>query len=538
MNSIRNKLLLITGAGTTLVLIGALFGLWSSWNSIHVLGDTVEQGNGNTFAVLRMEADFKKQVQEWKDTLLRGSDPAKLQKYWGNFEKKEQEIENEGTDLQKAVNDAEARRLISEFLEAHRQMGVSYRKGLAAFKAAGCDSKAGDQAVAGIDRAPTELLVAASQRIKAVADGMSKDATARGERGIVTGIVIMLAAILAVSAGFIPLVGRMILTPAERLVEGLRHLEQGDFSAPFGWYGNDELGKIAASSEKVRLHLGEMLKRVDRAAAEVAGTARELTGTSVEIASGMEEVAAQTGAVATASEQMYATSAEISSSCLEVASDAEQAEQAARAGADVVRETIDIMSRITARVQQTAGTARSLGEQSEQIGAIVGTIEDIADQTNLLALNAAIEAARAGDQGRGFAVVADEVRALAERTTKATHEIGRMIKTIQSQTISAVSAMNEGVGEVELGTAQAAKSEQALRRIMEQIRGVTLKTGQMATAAEEQTATTNESSHNIRNISRIVEQTASGSQQAAAAANQLSALSGELQQMVNNFRVA
>ena len=115
-------------------------------------------------------------------------------------------------------------------------------------------------------------------------------------------------------------------------------------------------------------------------------------------------------------------------------------------------------------------------------------IEDIADQTNLLALNAPIEAARAGEQGRGFAVVADEVRALAERTTKATREIGEMIKSIQGETKLAVSAMVEGVNEVERGTSEAARSGQALEEILTQINGVTGQINQIATAAEEQTA--------------------------------------------------
>jgi methyl-accepting chemotaxis protein len=538
MSSIRNKLLLIIGAGTLMVLAGALFGLWSAWNSLNVLGSAVQQGNGSTFAVLNMETDFKKQVQEWKDVLLRGADPAKLDKYWGNFQKKEQQIETYGAALQVSISDPEARQLITQFLEAHRQMGVSYRKGLQAFKDAGFDPKAGDQAVAGMDRAPTELLAASSKKIKSSADLLSKEATKRGYRGIIAGLALMAAAILAAFFVFVMLIPRIIVRPAHRLVEDLGHLERGDFSVPIVWSGNDELGQIAASAEQVRQNLGETVKRVGRAAAEVADTARELTGTSGSIASGMQQLATQTGTVATASQEMSATSDEISSNCLDLARDADQADEAARSGAGVVKETIVIMNRIAQRVQLTAETATSLGERSEQIGAIIGTIEDIADQTNLLALNAAIEAARAGEQGRGFAVVADEVRALAERTTRATREIGEMIKAIQLETRSAVSAMSEGVREVEMGTAEAAKSDEALRRIQDQIRSVTMKTGQIATAAEEQTATTSQSTHNIRMISEIVEQTVAGSEMAAAEANQLFRLSGDLQQMVNQFKLA
>jgi methyl-accepting chemotaxis protein len=196
------------------------------------------------------------------------------------------------------------------------------------------------------------------------------------------------------------------------------------------------------------------------------------------------------------------------------------------------------MQQIAERVKGLSSTVELLGQRSDQIGEIIGTIEDIADQTNLLALNAAIEAARAGEQGRGFAVVADEVRALAERTTRATREIGDMIKAIQSETRGVVSAMEQGVSEVESGTSEATRSSEALREILDQVNAVSSQITQIASAAEEQTATTGMISGNIQQITALVQNTAEGSHQCAQQAAQLTDCARDLERIMRQFRLS
>jgi methyl-accepting chemotaxis protein len=234
---------------------------------------------------------------------------------------------------------------------------------------------------------------------------------------------------------------------------------------------------------------------------------------------------------------MAATSGDIAQNCQLASEGAQSASLAAQRGAEVVDKTVAVMSQIAEKVQESARTVESLGTRSNQIGAIVGTIEDIADQTNLLALNAAIEAARAGEQGRGFAVVADEVRALAERTTKATREIGEMIKAIQQETAGAVAAMEQGVQQVEAGTIEAAHSGEALRDILEQINSVAMQVSQIATAAEQQTATTAEISNNIHQITSIIQSTASEAHESALSASKMNELAEELMGGLGKFKL-
>jgi methyl-accepting chemotaxis protein len=250
-----------------------------------------------------------------------------------------------------------------------------------------------------------------------------------------------------------------------------------------------------------------------------------------------DDAAVQIGTVATASEEMSATSMEIAQNCSMAAESSLRANNAAALGSSVVKETVDVMRQITSRVKETSQTVESLGSRSDQIGAIVGTIEDIADQTNLLALNAAIEAARAGEQGRGFAVVADEVRALAERTTKATKEISEMIHIIQQETKRAVSSMEEGVLEVERGSMESAKSGEALNSILEQINEVSMQVNQIATAAEQQNATTGEITHNIIQVTAVIDGANKMAQDTAAEIDHLAAVANELQVLVGHFKV-
>jgi len=199
----------------------------------------------------------------------------------------------------------------------------------------------------------------------------------------------------------------------------------GDLSVEVPVEGAGSVRAMLASLKAMVDRFQGMVQQINSTSSQLVNASCQLSQASEEIAHNAETAATESMTMATAGEQMAATSHEISRSCQAAADNSRATTSIAETGVEVVAKTITVMEQIAERVKGLSGTVEQLGQRSDQIGQIIGTIEDIADQTNLLALNAAIEAARAGEQGRGFAVVADEVRALAERTTKATREIGR-----------------------------------------------------------------------------------------------------------------
>jgi len=354
-----------------------------------------------------------------------------------------------------------------------------------------------------------------------------------------TTLALVIGAIVAsilVSLGLGLMVIRSV-SASSALITASAAMADGDLSQRVRLNSRDEFGKVGDAFDTMADSFAQALATVAQSSTMVAAAAGQVHATADRIATGAEQVAAQSGNVATASEEMAATSGDIARSCQFAVDAALRATDSAQSGFEVVKSTIDGIRSRGAVTRDNARLVESLGTRSNQVGAIVETIEEIADQTNLLALNAAIEAARAGDQGRGFAVVADEVRALAERTTRATKEIGEMIRAIQSETREAIASMEEGVKGTERGVTEAAQLESSLSDIMEQVTAVSLQVKQIAIAAGEQTATTSEISANMMQITQVVQETVGSAQESATAAAQMSGNADELQRLVRQFNL-
>jgi methyl-accepting chemotaxis protein len=335
------------------------------------------------------------------------------------------------------------------------------------------------------------------------------------------------------------LVARTVTGPIKEVVETIKDIAQGegDLTKRLPIYGKNEVGELSEWFNTFVEKLHGIISQLSSTALQLASSATELQSTSREMQESVNQLSSQSTNLATAGEEMSATSGDIANNCHMAADGAQQAANTTQQGFEVVTNTVAGIRNRGEATKRNAALVGSLGQRSDQIGAIVGTIEDIADQTNLLALNAAIEAARAGEQGRGFAVVADEVRALAERTTRATKEISEMIKTIQQETGRAISSMEEGVKGTERGATEAAQLESSLQTILAQVNAVTDQISQIATAAEEQTCTTREISNNVMSLNELAHQNSTGIHETGLAADNVSRQAEELQRLVGQFRL-
>ncbi len=502
------KVPLAFAAAMLLMFAGALYGIFALNQSINTYRTTVQNAATDDRMAFATLVAFKIQVQEWKDTLLRGKDPAALDKHWDAFQTQEQAVDALAEDLAHRLPDGESKTLIVQFIAAHRAMGTGYRAGFGAFKAADFDPFAGDKAVAGVDREPTTVLQQAAAKIAADSAHISASAEAEAQWATRISVVLMLVVAVLTMAGGIGF-SRMIVRPLQNALACARAVASGDLSTEIVPRGKDEIAQLLRALSDMQVSLSSVVSSVRYNAEGVALASAEIAAGNLNLASRTEEQAASLGETASSMEELTATVRQNADNATQAATLADTASKTASRGGEVMAQVVETM-------QGIAGGSRKVGD-------IIAVIDGIAFQTNILALNAAVEAARAGEQGRGFAVVATEVRMLAQRSAAAAKEIKTLIEQ-STERVDAGASLVDNAGRI-------------ITDIVGSVQRVDHIVGEISSASQEQSKGIEQVNMAVTQMDEVTQQNAALVEEASAAAQALSSQATSLRDAVAVFKL-
>ena len=508
---LSQKFAATVAAASLFVACGGLLGIYKLNLALDDYASLMSASNRHKDMAGGMLVGFKSQVQEWKNILVRGKNPAELNRHWKAFEEQEQEIQALGNQMLAELADGEARREVQQFIAMHQTMGQSYRQGLDIFKTSGHDPQVGDAAVEGMDREPTDLIKKAIDGINRQATEQTAQAERLGHQATLIGLALTGVFSLLAVLGGLPLarrITRQLGGEPEQAHAVLQAIAQGNLTVHVPVNAGDN-SSLMAAMKGMRDSLSQTVNQVRQSSEQIASSAGQIATGNADLSHRTETQASSLEETAASMEQLTSTVRQNSDTARQANQLASSASAAATQGGEVVDQVIATMEEITT--------------SSRKIGDIIGVIDGIAFQTNILALNAAVEAARAGEQGRGFAVVASEVRSLAQRSAEAAREIKTLISA--------------SVERVEAGAALVDHAGRSMDDIVLQVKQVTDLISEITAASAEQSNGISQVGDAVNQLDQMTQQNAALVEQSAAAAESLQRQAAELSTMVSVFKL-
>jgi methyl-accepting chemotaxis protein-1 (serine sensor receptor) len=503
------KLPLVNVVAMLAVAVAGLLGLQRISTALDDLHAVIDVDVADELLVTGMQLDFKTQIQEWKNVLLRGKDPALLQAHWASFEKTERLVAESAAKLLARLQPSPSRDLIETFAKAHESMGVQYRRGYQAFQQGSHDPALGDQAVKGIDRSPTELISRARASMTAHTAKVADEAEMAAKQIVRISLAMTLVAGIAATAAVFWL-SRSTTQAIDAARKVAETVAAGDLSQRFHATGSDELAALHRA-------LGAMSENLTKLVSTVRSSAESIATGSGQIAAGSGDLSQRTEQQAANLEQTAATIQTIDVTVKHTTETAQKASTIAAAASTAATLGGDVVGKVITTMGEISTSSRRISE-------IIGVIDGIAFQTNILALNAAVEAARAGEHGKGFAVVATEVRSLAQRCTAAAKEIKALI--------------SDSVERVGAGTQLVGQAGRAMEGLLTQVHNVHSLITEISCDSNEESTGFGQISTAMSRLEQVTQQNAALVEENAAAAESLSQQANRLVEAVGVFKLA